>query len=410
MRALLLLLAVGCSKPVATEPSSRPDTEDTPVVVEEQVIRIATFNTSLYREASGALASALADPGYEPGQLAAAILQELRPDVVLLQEFDYDAEGAAIAAFQNNFLAVSQDGREPLTYDHVFLDAVNTGVPSGVDLDGDGISDHPEGTREYGDDGRGFGVHPGQYGMVLLSRFPLGEARTFRNLLWTDMPDGLLPTDHYSAEAAAVLPLSSKSHWDVPVTLPDGTVVHALAAHPTPPTFDGPEDRNGRRNHDEIRLWTDYLDDADWIVDDAGVAGGLPEGSFVVLGDHNSDPFDGDSIHDAIQALLGHPRARDTHPRSPGGAEQAALQGGANAWHGGPPAEDTADFQDSSSTSDPPGNLRVDYALPSADLDVVGSGVFWPQSDDPAFALIGTFPFPLTDHRPVWVDVRIGGE
>jgi hypothetical protein len=46
----------------------------------------------------------------------------------------------------------------------------------------------------------------------------------------------------------------------------------------------------------------------------------------------------------------------------PGGPEQAALQGGANATHLGPPAHDTADF------AEPPGNLRADDVLPSADL------------------------------------------
>ncbi len=55
------------------------------------------------------------------------------------------------------------------------------------------------------------------------------------------------------------------------------TTLHLLASHPTPPAFDGPEDRNGRRNHDEIRFWNDYLDRAEigYIRDDAGLAGGL---------------------------------------------------------------------------------------------------------------------------------------
>jgi hypothetical protein len=32
--------------------------------------------------------------------------------------------------------------------------------------------------------------------------------------------------------------------------------------------------------------------------------------------------------------------------------------------------------------------------------------VFWPPSSDPLFRLVGAFPFPTSDHRLVWVDVR----
>ena len=55
------------------------------------------------------------------------------------------------------------------------------------------------------------------------------------------------------------------------------TTLHVLASHPTPPTFDGPEDRNGRRNHDEIRFWADYISpgQSGYIVDDEGRSGGI---------------------------------------------------------------------------------------------------------------------------------------
>ena len=47
--------------------------------------------------------------------------------------------------------------------------------------------------------------------------------------------------------------------------------MHLLVAHPTPPTFDGAEDRNGTRNHDEIRFWADYVRPArgHYMYDDA---------------------------------------------------------------------------------------------------------------------------------------------
>ena len=66
-------------------------------------------------------------------------------------------------------------------------------------------------------------------------------------------------------------------------------MVHVLAAHPTPPVFDGDEDRNGRRNFDEIRFSADYVtpNTGDYIYDDAGGTGGLKPGSrFVIMGDY----------------------------------------------------------------------------------------------------------------------------
>ncbi len=127
--------------------------------------------------------------------------------------------------------------------------------------------------------------------------------------------------------------------------------------------FDGPEDRNGTRNHDEIRFWADYVTPGagGYIYDDRGHRGGLGKREhFVIAGDNNADPFDGDSTQNAIHQLLDNPRINTSvTPTSPGGPEQAALQGGANATHRGDPAFDTADFADTA-----PGNLRADYVLP----------------------------------------------
>src|SRR5699024_9204094 len=137
----------------------------------------------------------------------------------------------------------------PAFYPYSFSAPVNTGVPSELDLDRDGTVGGP-------DDAWGFGEFPGQYGMVVLSRHPIraDQVRTFQDRRWADMPRNLLPTDFYGPEISPQLRLSSKSHWDVPVQI-GSTVLHVLAAHPTPPSFDGPEKRNQRRNHDEIRLW-----------------------------------------------------------------------------------------------------------------------------------------------------------
>ena len=370
-------------------------------------VRFATFNASLNRFNAGDLAAELSAPGSTQPDVIAEIIQRTRPDVLLINEFDYDAGGVAAAGFQENYLSVAHGDADPIYYPYHFVAPSNTGIYSGFDLDNSGAA---------GDfvpnDSFGFGFFPGQYGMAVYSMFPIDFAsiRTFQLFLWKDMPGAMLPvepdgTPWYSGEELEVFRLSSKSHWDVPI-LVDGKTVHFLTSHPTPPVFDGPEDRNGTRNNDEIRFWADYVipSRSGYIYDDNGNSGGITPGdAFVIAGDQNSDPLDGDSIPGSIQQLLDHPLVNTkVTPDSEGGPQQALLQGGANATHLSDPAYDTADFAD-----DDPGNLRADYVLPRKQLRILDAGVFWPLSTDQLFPLVGTFPFPSSDHRLVWVDVMV---
>ncbi|WP_220451159.1 endonuclease/exonuclease/phosphatase family protein [Nocardioides dongkuii] len=365
----------------------------------QREVRFQTFNASLNRASAGELVSDLSTPDDPQAAAVAEIVQRTRPDVLLLNEVDFVPGGKAVDLFRKNYLEVGQHGARPIRYHHTFVAPSNTGVPTGHDLDNNG-------SVGGGNDAQGFGEFEGQYGMAVLSRYPIDrkQVRTFQRFLWKDMPGSLLPTDWYSRAERADLRLSSKSHWDVPVRIGRETV-HFLVSHPTPPTFDGPEDRNGRRNHDEIRFWADYVSGEDYMYDDRGRTGGLDRrASFVIAGDQNSDPADGDSVDGAIQQLLDLRQVTDPLPRSAGGREAAARQGGANALHVSDPAYDTADFADTA-----PGNLRADYVLPSRDLRVRGAGVFWPVPSDPLSRLTGEFPFPSSDHRAVWVDVAVRG-
>jgi endonuclease/exonuclease/phosphatase family metal-dependent hydrolase len=364
------------------------------------IVRFATFNVALNRSEPGALLRELRGGGSAAGKQLAAIVQRVAPDVLLLNEVDHDAAGEAVAVLVREYLAVGQDGQQGIDYPFVFHAPVNTGEPSGHDLDGDGRSDGPA-------DAHGYGAFPGQYGMAVLSRHPIlqDEVRTFRQLRWSAMPGALRP-DGLADAVWQQLRLSSKSHWDVPIGI-GGRKVHALCSHPTPPVFDGPEDRNGRRNHDEIRFWVDYLtpERAAWIVDDRGTNGGLGDADFVVLGDLNCDPVDGDARREALQQLLAHPRLVDSLPESGGAVDAALQQFRANAQQRGEARLDTGDFPDGVDGAAPdrgPGNLRVDYALPSRTFAVVRSGVFWPRSFEMLAARVG-----VSDHRLVYVDVDI---
>ncbi|HWN21556.1 MAG TPA: endonuclease/exonuclease/phosphatase family protein [Gaiellaceae bacterium] len=371
-------------------------------------VRFATFNASLNRNFAGQLIADLSTPANLQARNAAETIQRVRPDVVLINEFDYDAAGVALRLFQDNYLSISQNGSAPIHYPYRFAAESNTGIPSGFDLNNNGVVAGP-------DDAFGFGFFPGQFGMAVYSMHPIDPSgvRTFQKFLWRDMPGALLPddaatatpADWYSPAELDVFRLSSKSHWDLPI-LVGKKVVHFLVSHPTPPVFDGPEDRNGTRNFDEIRFWADYASPgrSGYIYDDGGGTGGLKPGSlFVIAGDQNSDPLDGDSIPGSIQLLLEHPLVNTKlTPESPGAVQQNALQGGINLAHRSDPRFDTADFSDVA-----PGNLRADYVLPRKNMQLVDSGVFWPLASDPLFRLVGTFPFPTSDHRLVWIDTTV---
>jgi endonuclease/exonuclease/phosphatase family metal-dependent hydrolase len=363
---------------------------------ETKTIRFATFNIAMGLETQTELYKRLHSGEDEALKKVAAIIQQVRPDVLLLNEFDrYELDSTAL--FIRNYLDTPQFGNQAISYAHAVSGAVNTGVDSGIDLTGNDELGEPG-------DAWGYGKFPGQYGMAVLSRFPINIERSFRLFKWSDMPDALVPmnpdgSDWYPQETFEKLRLSSKNHWDIKVAIDDGPL-HFLVSHPTPPVFDGDEDRNGKRNHDEIRLWADYVDPlkSNYLYDDRGGTGGLGENArFVIAGDLNADPVDGDSSNRAINQLLQHPLINpDCIPISEG-AEQASLkQAGKNLQHQGNPASDTGDFNDRYT-----GNMRIDYVLPSATLKVLACGVFWPLEGQPGSELID-----VSDHRLVWLDIQ----
>ena len=376
-------------------------------------VRFATFNASLNRNAAGQLVADLSTPNNAQAADIAETIQRVNPDVLLINEFDFVEGGVAAELFRDNSLEVPHNGAPAVDYPYYFVAPSNTGIPSGFDLDNNGDTS----TTDAGNDAFGFGFYPGQFGLAVFSKYPIkyDDVRTFQNFLWKDMPGAMLPNDPafpgpadwYSPAELDVFRLSSKSHWDVPIEIGNKTV-HFLVSHPTPPVFDLAEDRNGTRNFDEIRFWADYVTGgatASYIYDDNGDTGGLARGTrFVIAGDQNSDPLDGDSIPGSIQQLLEHDRVNaNSAPTSEGAVEATALQGLANLTHESPPQFDTADFADAN-----PGNLRADYVLPSAQLKILDSAVFWPTTDDPLWRLTRDFPnFQPTDHRMVWVDVHL---
>lgn len=338
-----------------------------------ETVRIATYDANLSRKGPGLLARDIAAGKDAQATAVVKVLIASAPDVVLLSEFDWDDGHVALRALQN---ALHKAGRP---YEYAYAPAPNTGMPTGLDLDGDGQLDGPR-------DAQGYGRFSGNRGMALLSRLPLdlGQARDMSAMLWRDLPGNQMDQAALPAGAHEVLRLSTTGHWDIPVTLPDGRVLHLLAYSATPPAF-APLAANIARNHDETAFWLHYLDGhLPWPA---------PQQPFVILGVSNSDVADGGGQTDAMNALLTDRRLQDTRPASAGGA--AANAGGA-----GDPALDTADWAENPNVKD---NLRVDYVLPSVDLTVTASGVFWPAPGDPMAEVAAG----ASAHRLVWVDIKL---
>ncbi len=370
LRLFAPLLLLACAEPPAVSDRARPTH-----------VRVATFN--IFELGQEKLAerdsmAAIIDPQV---RAAIEIILDVRPDVLLLNEIDALPDDPARAA-RDLADVLRSSGLNPLDYPYVYSAPTNTGELSGFDLNRDGTvaTAADIGTRTHGDDSWGYGTYHGQYGMAVLSRYPIDTAavRTFQRFLWKDLPNAHIPEGWYSDEILAQFRLSSKSHWDVPV-LVHGDTLHLLASHPTPPVFDGDEDRNGRRNYDEVGFWVHYLDNTTALTDDRGIAGGLgADRAFVILGDLNASPDQIDSHYGngpAIRQLLDDPRIQD--PPQLTGRPTASFQRG----------------------------TRVDYVLPNAALRVLDGAVVWPDStNDAAGAARAT---TASDHRLVWLDLAL---
>ncbi|PHR82517.1 MAG: endonuclease [Colwellia sp.] len=372
-------------------------------------LRVATFNVSMealnYAENidmytpninNNELSHALKSNNQQIKNIA-EIIQRVKPDIILLNEFDrVDDSATNIHYFINNYLRKSQHNQHAINYPYFYQGSVNTGVKVNSDLNHDGK------TNQLPVDTHGFGYFIGHFGMVLLSKYPIDEKaiRTFQKFKWHDMPDAVKPINPetnqpwYTEETWQTLRLSSKSHWDIPIKINDKTI-HILASHPTPPVFDGPENRNGSRNHDEIRFWFDYINTKQgaYIYDDNHHKGALEaDQHFIIIGDLNASHVEGDAImtktSKGIMALLSSDKIQDSLPTSLGGQNHSS--GNINGLY------HTAYW-----------GMRADYVLPSTfGFIIKKSGVFWPQQNKNTYRLIKNRQ-ASSDHRLVWVDVEL---
>ena len=313
------------------------------------MLRIATYAAPFSKDGPGLLLRDLLKGEDEQVVAAMDVIRHVSPDLILLTDIDFDYDLVALQTLAGQ-----------LDYPHFFALRPNTGLQTEFDLDDNG---------RFGEarDAQGYGRFSGDGGMAILSRFAIDESAVtdLSGLLWRDAPQATLPTT-MTPEIAAVQRLSTSGHWIVPLETTQGPLT-LLAYAATPPVFDGPEDRNGLRNRDELLVWQHVLD---------GHFGSVPT-DFVILGNANLDPLDGDGLRDAMVGFLTDPRLQDPLP-----------------------GQDTADWPE-----DGPGNLRVSYVLPAVTWDVQRAGVFWPAPDDPLAALLGSDGLAAGVHHLVWVDI-----
>ncbi|MGI2259254.1 endonuclease/exonuclease/phosphatase family protein [Shewanella sp. GXUN23E] len=375
----------------------------------------------------------------------AAIIQKNRPDVLLMNEFNNDGDAVdtrVLDGFQKNYLSVSQslssvdgfingeDMLEPIEYPFAKNYATNTGLLTEFDLNNDGQTGGA-------DDAHGFGFYHGHYGFALLSKFEIDHSntRTFQKFLRKDLlgavnpvievcdgskpiPDGMAGGDLWFNEAEwNALRLSSKNHVDAPILVntPKGKVaINVLLAHPTPSGFDTVTYNNRYRNSEENLFWHQYLNGEESLYDDKGQKGGFAGQHFVFMGDMNADNVVGTQVNkpwDGIIQLLGNEKVNQSvaqvgqefTPTSLGAAES---KNPANNWN---PVHTYPEIRTSVFGS------RADYAVPSASLEVVDSGVYWAAEgytgrllfNDPRVGKYGDSKEVSSDHRFVWVTVKV---
>ena len=255
----------------------------------------------------------------------------LDADILLLTDIDFDRELHALTALNEQLSA---------PYPHIFALRPNSGIQTGFDVDQNGRLGEAR-------DAMGYGRFDGDGGMAILSRYPIGSVTNYSDVLWANLRRTLMAKND---PLRSLQRLSSVGHWQVEILTPNRPVT-LLAFSASPPVFDGPEDRNGRRNADEIRFWQRVLD-GDFAP---------PPKDFVILGIANLDPNRGEGLHEVMIDLLNDPRIQDPMPDQP-----------------------TAHWPE------PIGDLRVDYVLPATSLIIKNTGIGWT---------------PIGPHRPVWIDV-----
>ncbi|MBW2522711.1 MAG: endonuclease/exonuclease/phosphatase family protein [Deltaproteobacteria bacterium] len=342
-------------------------------------VRIAQFNVQ------GLSTDKLLDPANGQVRAVTEIVARFDPDILCIEELEYDLEGVPVAeqvpgrfdgGAQNaaRIAAALNAATSGAPYEHTLITLSNSGfLWAGPD----------NGVLEFGSRGAGE-LADMNYGIV--SRYPIlkDQVRVVTDVAWSDLPDNV--TAQMQSEIGAVVPegypLFSKALVIAPIDV-DGEVLVIVLLHPVPPII---YPTWPYRNHDELGGARALLDGVLPGVDP------LPEDArFVLVGDLNADPDDGDSLPGAIRQLLDHPRLVPYQPEGAGtGGNNPQRNTNVSDCPSTTPIDPTASFQ-----------LQLDYLMPSATIgEPLDGGVFFPaESADFDLACRGS------DHMMLWAEL-----
>lgn len=375
-------------QPAAAQSSDEASTST--VEKSEGELRVATLHAGITADPASErpvehLISSLGTGNHTQARAMAQTAQINNPDVLVLTGVTYDEDEQVADLLRTRYLASGQNSEDGLDYPYAFTAPTNSGRDSGVDLDGDGTIGGPG-------DAIGYGEYSGQYGMVIFSKYPIDESqvRTFQNFLWTDLPESSLPEDAYSQLEESVLRLQETSMWDVPVEVGD-QVVHIVASSVAD---SGDSSTEVERRDDLRRLLADYASGNAWyLYDDDGQQGGLAPGHDLVVA---GTPVVNSGSSENLTALLGSSALQDPEPEAVTETELSERPGLLSETDS--VATRAVEFDE-----DP----RASFVLPSATLDVSGSGVFWPGEGERGYEVVNPESAYALEDRLVWVDVSI---
>jgi len=167
MRALPLLIALCLIYPV-------------PAISE--TLRLASYTATLERNASELLYCDIIHRKSSQIRAALRLIATIQPDILALQRFDRGVELRAARA--------SQTALKVRVWEmpHLLAPRPNTGMASGVDIDG---NQQIGGLRNA----QSYGTFAGQRGPLLLSRLPFNaqDSQDHSQVLWADVPQTRSP-------------------------------------------------------------------------------------------------------------------------------------------------------------------------------------------------------------------------
>ena len=355
---------------------------------------------------------------------AVAVLKKLKPDLLSINEMQYDLPGVPNASFtstgQNMMALTTLMGWKPLG---ISFDPANTGLLARPQADGTYPTDTTDPQFEPYSDPINYGIFPAEYATAGASRFPIVRKLVFQDLKWAKFrPDrkveGFLdafgePLKRETTE------LFDKNFTDAVLNI-QGKEVHFILFH-TVPSFDfGKEGSpNIERNGDQLAFLEWYLTGKTEfeVPADLGIEPLAQGALFVAVGDWNTDVV--------------------RNPSNPGSRVIQRLFKSTRPWL----APETLAFSyESQPFTVKPYQNQFDYLLMSKQINVVKSGIYAPvaerkelgcgiekpkQASDPKTRTIVSYRGAAgatcfsevtrayaqvkqaSDHRPIWARLRL---